>query len=80
MAGNTQHGPVSGAVLLTVAPMPMPTGFTAIAHGDTPTPVKPKLMAETESWKRFVLDEKKVGAEMATALFITWRMTNPCQC
>ena len=66
----------SGAALLTVAPMPMPTGFTAMAQGETPTPVKPKVMAEAESWKRFVLDEKKVGALMATALLITWRMTN----
>ena len=70
----------SGAALLTVAPIPMPTGFTAMAQGETPTPVKPKLMAEAESWKRLVLDEKKVGALMATALLITWRMTKPCQC
>ena len=38
-----------GAAELTVAPMPMPTGLTAMAQGETPTPVNPKFRAATES-------------------------------
>ena len=67
------------ALKLTVAPMPTPTGLTAMAQGETPTPVKPKFRAATESWKRFVLEEKKVGGVMATAFFITCHSTPACQ-
>ena len=74
-----RQGILWGAAKLTVAPMPTPTGLTAMAQGETPTPVKPKFRAATESWNRLVLEEKKVGGVMATAFFITWHSIPACQ-
>ena len=59
--------------------MPTPTGLTAMAQGETPTPVKPNFRAATDSWKGSVLAEKKTGGVIATAFFMTWHSTPACQ-